>query len=96
MSDVIELFPRSERQWTESEVDKVHAEAFRDLEGEIHSVWCASEIAQNYIQQCGPADTAANRQALEVATFAIRQLGELIELLKSNYDKRWHNEPVQS
>jgi hypothetical protein len=50
---------------------------------------------KNFIQQCGTADTPANRQALEVATFAIRQLGELIELLKANYDKRWHNEPVQ-
>ena len=35
MSNVVEFPPsdRPEHQWTESEVDKLHAKAFRDLEG---------------------------------------------------------------
>jgi hypothetical protein len=36
------------------------------------------------------------RTVLEVATFAMRQLGELIELFKANYERRWHNKRVQS
>jgi hypothetical protein len=93
-AEIVDIFggePPAEG-YSKAYVDSVHAEAFRDLEGGISSIWCASEIAQNYIQQCGTADTPANRRALEVATFAIRQLGELIELFKTDYDKRWHNE----
>jgi hypothetical protein len=44
MSNVVE-FPPSDRPFTESEIDKLHSEAFRDLEGGICDCESMAKIA---------------------------------------------------
>src|SRR5258708_7772601 len=54
MTNIVE-FPaaddRPEHQWTEDEVDKIHAEAFRDLEGSISDCVWMSIIALEMVER---------------------------------------------
>jgi hypothetical protein len=62
MSNIVE-FPTVDRPVTEDEVDKIHAEAFRDLEGRIDDCAIMASIA---VQMVEPAiesrDTNTKRQ----------------------------------
>src|SRR5258706_8867823 len=99
MSNVVE-FPIADRPITESEEDtgpvldpnKVHAEAFRDLEGEVCDLDRMGEIARNLIMNCAAKEDSFHD--LELATFAVWRLAKMLKEFRINYDKRWHNEPV--
>ena len=41
-----------DRPFTESEIDKLHSAAFRDLEGEVCDLDHMGEIARNLIANC--------------------------------------------
>jgi len=46
-----------------------------------------------------PMNCAAREDSfrnLELATFAVWQLAKMLKEFRINYDKRWHNEPVNA
>jgi len=91
MSNVVEFPPsnRPEHQWTESEVDKIHAEAFRDLEGSISDcVWMAV-IALEMVERA--MEGRDDKQ--EKAMFAVCEAAIKLKHLKANYYAAWHGEP---
>jgi hypothetical protein len=51
MSSIIE-FPTADKPITESEIDKLHSKAFRNLEGEVCDLDRAGEIANDLIMNC--------------------------------------------
>ncbi len=91
MSNVVE-FPPSDRPITESEIDKLHSEAFRDLEGEVCDLDRMGEIAQNLIMNCAAKEDSFHD--LELATFAVWQLAKMAKEFRTNYEERWYGELV--
>jgi hypothetical protein len=88
MSSVIE-FPGKEpppEGYSKEHVDKVHAEAFRDLEGEVCDLDRIGEIAQNLIMNCVAREDSFHD--LELAAFAVGQLAKMAKEFRTNYEKR--------
>jgi hypothetical protein len=89
MSEIVQ-FPGSaekpEREWSEQEVDKIHGQAFRDLEGPISD--CASMV-QITAQLMSQFD---NGEYPHVC-FAVFHLNDMLRELKKTYYARW--EPGQ-
>jgi len=83
------------RPITEAEVDKLHSEAFCDLEGEVCDLELAGEISQQLIMQCTVGREDSMHQ-LALAQFAVLQLAKMVREFKANYYKRWHGEAVES
>jgi hypothetical protein len=77
MSNIVE-FPIADRPITESELDKLHSEAFRNLEPGICDCACMAQIA---------AQIVTNEAGLSgELVFAVTHA------LKANYYAAWHNE----
>jgi hypothetical protein len=94
MSDVVQFpgaMPTSEVH-TERDDNEVHAEAFRDLEGEVCDLDRMGEIAQNLIMNCAAKEDSFHD--LELATFAVWQLAKMAKEFRANYQKRYHGELV--
>jgi hypothetical protein len=89
MSNVVE-FPPSDRTITESEIDKRHSKNFRDLEGRICDVDRMGEIARNLIMNCAAREDSFHD--LELATFAVWQLANVLKTLRSDYQAAYHGE----
>ena len=92
MSSVIE-FPGKEpppEGYAKEHVDKLHAEAFRDLEGEVCDLDRIGEIAQNLIMNCVAREDSFHD--LELAAFAVGQLAKMAKEFRTNYEKRWYGE----
>jgi hypothetical protein len=89
MSSIVE-FPTVDRPIAESEIDKLHSEAFRDLEGEICDLERAAAIARDLIAECAAREDSYRK--LELAQFAVWQVAKLAEEFKQDYYKRWHDE----
>jgi hypothetical protein len=90
MSNVVE-FPGREPPpdgYSEEYVDKLHAEAFRDLEGQIgdcvHMASIAVQMAEHAIE--GRDDKH------EKAMFAVFQVAVMLKKLKADYYAAWHGE----
>jgi hypothetical protein len=49
LADNVVTLPLPEREWSEQDVDKIHAEAFRDLEVEVGDLERMGQIAQDYL-----------------------------------------------
>ena len=84
-------FPSPElptRPITEADVDKLHSEAFCDLEGEVCDLERAGEISQQLIMQCTVGHEDSMRQ-LELAQFAVLQLAKMLREFRASYYKRW-------
>jgi len=90
MSNVVEFPPsdRPEHQGTESEVDKIHAEAFRDLEGHISDCVWMSVIALEMVERA--IEGRDDKQ--EKAMFAVFETAKRLKQLKTNYYAAWHGE----
>jgi hypothetical protein len=84
MSNVVE-FPPSDRPITESEIDKLHSEAFRDLEPSICDCESMAKIAAQIVFT---KDDGTNREML----FAVAHVSEMLTALKKNYYAAWHGE----
>jgi hypothetical protein len=94
MSSVIE-FPGKEpppEGYSEKHVDKVHAEAFRDLEGEVCDLDRMGQIAQDLIMNCVASKESFHD--LELASFAVSQLAKMAKEFRANYEKRWYGARV--
>jgi hypothetical protein len=89
MSNIVE-FPPSDRPITESEIAKLHSEAFRNLEGEVCDPERMGQIAQDLIVQCVAREDGYRE--LELSSFAVMQLAKMLRDFKDQYYKRWHGE----
>jgi hypothetical protein len=87
MSNVVE-FPLPDRPISEAEIDKLHSEAFRDLEGHIvdcvHMANIAVQMAEHAIE--GRDDKH------EKAMFAVFQVAVMLKKLKADYYAAWYGE----
>jgi hypothetical protein len=88
-SNIVE-FPTTDRPIAESEIDKLHSEAFRDLEGDVCDLERMGQIAEDLIVQC-VAKQEGYRE-LELSTFAVTQLAKMLRDFKDQYYKRSHGE----
>ena len=86
MTNVVD-FPVADRPITEDQQDKLHSEAFRDLEGEVCDLDRMGEIAQNLIMRCAAREDSFHD--LELATFAVWHLAKMAKEFRANYQKRW-------
>ena len=84
VSNLVE-FPLPDRPVTESETDKLHSEAFRDLEPEICDCTTMAKIAAQMVLA---ADDGTDREFL----FAVVHVSEMLTALKANYYAAWHGE----
>ena len=89
MSNLIE-FPLPDRPITEGEIDELHSQAFRDLEGEVCDLERMGQIAQDLIVQCVAREDGYRE--LELSSFAVTQLAKMLRDFKDRYHKRWHGE----
>ena len=80
MSNIVE-FPIADRPITESEIDKLHSEAFRDLEPSICDCESMAKIAAQIAMNTKTEDR-------ELVVHAM----ELLTALKKNYYAAWHGE----
>jgi hypothetical protein len=83
MSNVVE-FPTADRPVTESEIDKLHSEAFRDLESGICDCTTMAKIA---------AQMAANKAGIDgELVFAVCHVSEMLAAFKASYYAAWYAE----
>ena len=76
--------------YSESQGDKLHGEAFRDLEGGVCDLDRMGEIARNLIMECSAREEGLHH--LELATFAVWQLAKILKEFRADYQKRYHGE----
>ena len=93
MSNIIE-FPglAPAEGYSEAYIEKLHAEAFRDLEGEVCDLERMGQIAQDLIVQCVAREDGYRE--LELSSFAVMQLAMMLRAFKCRYYKRRHGELV--
>ena len=83
MSSIIE-FPIADKPITESEIDKLHGDAFRDLDMSICDCESMAKIA---------AQVAMNTKTEDhELVFAVVHAMEMLTALKKNYYAAWHGE----
>ena len=87
MSSIID-FPLPNRRITETEVEKLHAEAFRDLEGRISDCVHMASIAV----QMAESAIVGRDDKHERAMFAVFQVAIMLKKLNANYQAAWHGE----
>jgi hypothetical protein len=92
MTDNVVEFPAADRPITKTEVDRLHSEAFRDLEGAVCDLDRMGEIANDLIMNCAAREDGFHD--LELATFAVWQLAKMLKEFRGNYYKRYHGELV--
>jgi hypothetical protein len=92
MTSTIIEFPIADRPITEGEIDKLHSEAFRDLEGEVCDIERMGAIAQDLIMGCAAREDSFRQ--LELAVFAVWQLAKMTRDFRASYQKRYHGELV--
>jgi hypothetical protein len=87
MSADILTFPGDglpDRLFTETEIDKTHGDAFRDLEMSLRDCVRMSEIAAETMSRANIDDNQLN--------FAVFHLACMLSKLEKEYDARWHGE----
>lgn len=83
MDNIVE-FPAADRQITESEIDKLHSKAFRDLEPKICDCVSMAKIAADNVMNIRTDDREL--------VFAVAHVFEMLDALKADYYAAWHNE----
>jgi hypothetical protein len=90
MSNVVE-FPGGKppaEGYSEEYVDKLHAEAFRDLEGHIGDCVMMASIAVQMAEGAIEGTDARHEKAM----FAVFQVAVMLKKLKADYHAAWHGE----
>jgi hypothetical protein len=82
MTSTIIEFPIADRQVTESEIDKLHSEAFRDLEPRICDCVSMAKIAAQNVMDINDRELV----------FAVAHVFEMLTALKADYCAAWHGE----
>jgi len=83
MSNIVD-FPRREpppEGYSEAYVEKLHAEAFRDLESDLRDSVKMAEITGTFDVQ---------RKQDRGLHFSVVHLMEMLQRLEKGYDARWH------
>ena len=75
---------------TESEIDKLHSEAFRDLEGRISDCVWMSVIALEMAERAIEGREAKHEKAM----FAVFETAKRLKQLKADYQAAWHGEKL--
>jgi hypothetical protein len=75
-------FPTADRPITEGEIDKLHAEAFRDLESGICDCTTMARIAAQLVID---EDKVTDREAV----FAVCHVLEMLTAFKASYYAAW-------
>jgi phage-related minor tail protein len=88
MSNNVVEFPTVEREVSEDEVDKLHADAFRDLEGRIDDCAIMAKIATEMAARA----IEGRDDKHETAMFAVFQVAAMLKKLKADYQAMWHGE----
>jgi hypothetical protein len=83
MSNLIE-FPIADRPITESEIDKLHSRAFRDLEPRICDCVSMAKIAAQGVMNLRTDDREM--------VFAVAHAFEMLNALKEDYYAAYHGE----
>ena len=83
MSNVVE-FPAADRPVTEEEIDKLHSEAFRDLESRICDCVSMGKIAAQAVMNLRTDDREL--------VFAVAHVSEMLTALKADYYAAWNGE----
>jgi hypothetical protein len=78
-------FPIADRPITESEIDKLHSEAFRNLESGICDCTTMAKIAAQMVLA---EDDGTNRDLI----FAVCHVSEMLDAFKASYYAAWHGE----
>jgi hypothetical protein len=86
-ANVVE-FPTADRPKTEAEIDKMHAEAFRHLEGRIRDCYWMSVIALEMVERA--IEGRDDKQ--EKAMFAVFESAQKLQQLKADYQAAWYGE----
>lgn len=84
MSNLVE-FPIADRPITEGEIDKLHSEAFRNLEEGICDCESMARIAAQIVVA---ADDGTNRELI----FAVCHVSEMLSAFKASYYAAWYGE----
>jgi len=84
MSDNIVEFPLPDRPITESDIDKLHSEAFRDLEGPISDCQSMAKIAAQMMCNASTMDGEL--------VFAVCNTSRMLTTLMAEYHAAWHGE----
>ena len=84
----------ADRPVTKSEIDKLHSEAFRNLEGEVCDLDRMGEIANDLIMNCAAREDCFHN--LELASFAVWQMAKMPQEFRANYNAAWHGEQRKS
>jgi len=87
MSNLV-TFPVEQRPFTEAEIDKLHAEAFRDLESRISDCVLMSTIALEMAERA----IEGREEKHEKAMFIVFELVRMLKRLKAGYHASWHGE----
>jgi hypothetical protein len=85
MTDNVVDFPVADRPIMESEIDTLHAQAFRDLEGKICNCTSMAKIAAQMVID---EDDGTDRELV----FAVVHVFEMLDALKAGYYAGWHDE----
>jgi len=87
MSNVVD-FPVADRPITEDQIDKLHSQAFRDLESRICDCVCMVKIAARAVMNIRTDDCES--------VFAAAHASEMLDTLKVDYYAAWHGEkPIE-
>jgi hypothetical protein len=84
MTDNIVDFPAADRPIAETDIEALHAEAFRHLENRLMDCVSMSKIAFDLICEHKTEDSEM--------VFAVAHTWELLEKLKKDYYAAWHDE----
>jgi hypothetical protein len=76
------------RPITESEIDKLHSAAFRDLEGRIDDCAIMAKIATEMAARA----IEGRDDKHETAMFAVFHVAAMLKKLKADYQAMWHGE----
>jgi len=77
------------------DVDKLHAEAFEEIEGDIVDVDRMAEITRDLIMNCSAAHDEKELHNLGLATFAVFQMAKMTADLRKKYQALWDGEWVR-
>jgi hypothetical protein len=92
MADVVKFPGAPSDREINDDGDRCHAEAFRDLEGEVCDLERMGHIARDLIMECAAREDSLRQ--LELAVFAVWQLAKMTRDFRESYQKRYHGELV--
>jgi hypothetical protein len=88
MTNIVE-FPIADRPITESEIDKLHSQAFRDLEGRLSDCESMAKIAAQLMSNATTIDGEL--------VFAVGNVARMLTTLQVDYHAAWYGEkPIEA